>query len=66
MMDSLNYCNSKGICHRDLKPQNFLLVDKKEEATLKLIDFGLSQVYSRPGIGKICMSASVGTVTIVA
>ncbi len=62
MMNALKYCNAKGICHKDLKPENFLFASKEPDATLKLIDFGLSQVFSSPGIGKIRMSASVGTV----
>lgn len=65
MMSALKYCNSRGICHKDLKPENFLFASKNEDKTLKLIDFGLSQVFSIPGIGKIRMSASVGTVTFL-
>ena len=65
MIHALIYCNSKGICHKDLKPENFLFDSKTEETTLKLIDFGLSQIFEIPGIGKIRMSASVGTVRIV-
>ncbi len=33
---------------RDLKPENFLLADKAENAPLKATDFGLS-VFCRPG-----------------
>jgi len=29
-------------CCRDIKPENFLLTDKTQEAMLKLCDFGLS------------------------
>ncbi|KAJ0809184.1 putative protein kinase CAMK-CDPK family [Helianthus annuus] len=38
-----------GVMDRDLKPENFLLVDKKEDALLKTIDFGLS-VFFTPGM----------------
>lgn len=62
MMTALKYCNSKGICHKDLKPENFLFSAKGGDGTLKLIDFGLSQIFAVPGLGKIRMSASVGTV----
>jgi len=65
MMNSLKYCNTKGICHKDLKPENFLFSGKEITSALKLIDFGLSQVFARPGIAKIRMSASVGTVFLL-
>ena len=36
----------KKICHRDLKPQNFLFENESEDAQLKIIDFGLSNFFS--------------------
>ena len=33
--------NSKGICHRDLKPDN-ILVHSKDYNKIKIIDFGIS------------------------
>ncbi|XP_049931410.1 calcium-dependent protein kinase 10-like isoform X2 [Nymphaea colorata] len=41
-------CHSLGVMHRDLKPENFLFVDKREESSLKTIDFGLS-IFFKPG-----------------
>lgn len=42
-MESLAYCHSKGIMHRDVKPSNIIV----DPATLeiKLIDWGLSEFY---------------------
>eukprot|EP00441_Pelagodinium_beii_P031989 CAMPEP_0197630136 /NCGR_PEP_ID=MMETSP1338-20131121/7720_1 /TAXON_ID=43686 ORGANISM="Pelagodinium beii, Strain RCC1491" /NCGR_SAMPLE_ID=MMETSP1338 /ASSEMBLY_ACC=CAM_ASM_000754 /LENGTH=719 /DNA_ID=CAMNT_0043201293 /DNA_START=116 /DNA_END=2275 /DNA_ORIENTATION=+ len=36
---SLQHLHSKGICHRDIKPDNFMVC---QDATLKLSDFGLA------------------------
>jgi len=40
---ALDYCHSKGIIHRDVKPQN-LVIDRKGKR-LQLIDFGLADFY---------------------
>jgi casein kinase II subunit alpha len=37
---ALDFCHSKGIMHRDVKPQN-IIVNQKEKI-LKLIDWGLA------------------------
>ena len=38
------YLSFFGIIHRDIKPEHILLDDKYEEPTIKLIDFGLSDI----------------------
>ena len=47
LMSALNYCHSLGICHRDLKLENLLLIDDKEDSHIKVIDFGLSQLFNK-------------------
>jgi len=39
---ALKYLHEKGIMHRDIKPENILFINK-EDMTLKLGDFGLSE-----------------------
>lgn len=41
------FCHLQGVVHRDLKPENFLFINRDENATMKLIDFGLSD-FIRP------------------
>ena len=42
LINGIEYIHQSGICHRDLKPENLLLDFDK---TLKLVDFGLSNMY---------------------
>lgn len=37
--------HEKGICHRDIKPDNILVNINLEDCPLKLIDFGVSRRY---------------------
>ncbi|CAI7720204.1 calcium-dependent protein kinase 3, putative [Plasmodium vivax] len=42
----LNYLHIRNICHRDVKPENFLFFDKSPESLIKVIDFGLASYFS--------------------
>eukprot|EP00475_Leptophrys_vorax_P030938 TRINITY_DN4668_c0_g2_i1.p1 TRINITY_DN4668_c0_g2~~TRINITY_DN4668_c0_g2_i1.p1 ORF type:complete len:487 (-),score=78.41 TRINITY_DN4668_c0_g2_i1:262-1722(-) len=42
ILSVVDACHQKKIIHRDLKPENFLLANKREDAPLKVTDFGLS------------------------
>ncbi len=43
LLKALNFCHSRGIMHRDVKPQNIIVNPKKR--ILKLIDWGLAEFY---------------------
>lgn len=58
MISGLAYCHHHRICHRDVKPENYLLDSSKKDAPVKLIDFGLARVFC-PGVQ---MKSVVGTV----
>lgn len=45
ILNALNYMHSKGVIHRDIKPENILYSTKASNSPLKLIDFGISNIY---------------------
>jgi calcium-dependent protein kinase len=63
MLLALSYMHSHGIAHRDIKLENFVY-DKKDNAHLKLIDFGLSTTCDPSGQEKL--DQSCGTLSYVA
>lgn len=48
IVEGIEDCHSNGVMHRDLKPDNLVFDTAKKDATLKIIDFGLSTFY-KPG-----------------
>lgn len=62
VMSAIAYCHKEGICHRDLKPENLLLANKSDDSPIKVIDFGLSNIYKDLKTGQeIKMTTKVGT-----
>lgn len=54
MLSAVNSLHHRGICHRDIKPDNFIF--KKDSSQIKMIDFGLSKRFSKDS-----MKTMVGT-----
>ena len=41
---AIKYLHSYGIVHRDLKLENIMMTDGSEEASAKIVDFGLAKI----------------------
>lgn len=59
---AIKYCHDQGIVHRDLKPENILYDSNKEDAVLKLADFGLADLMRED----VALTAACGTPTYIA
>ena len=57
LLSAVAYLHSKNIAHRDLKPENMLFASLEDLLSLKIIDFGSSEIYDT----EHKMDAKVGT-----
>merc|ERR1711939_626372 len=53
VLSGIAYMHRNKIVHRDLKPENLLLENKKKDALIKIIDFGLSTHFEVKGAKKM-------------
>eukprot|EP00903_Cladosiphon_okamuranus_P008290 g7977.t1 len=61
LLQAVKYCHDRGIVHRDLKPENLLLVSEKDDALVKVADFGFAQKFM-PDIGLTTQCGTPGYV----
>jgi serine/threonine protein kinase len=62
LLKALRSIHRQGIAHRDIKPQNLLLVDSDDNAKIKIGDFGFAKRVHTPE----SLTTRVGTPTYVA
>ena len=42
LLETIKYCHTQGVCHRDIKLENIMIINCCGKIQFKLIDFGLS------------------------
>lgn len=57
LLEAVDYCHKLKVAHRDLKPDNLLLVEKDNDVKIKLSDFGLAAFVDQPN----CLRTLCGT-----
>ena len=59
LIEGIEFLHSKMIAHRDLKPENLLL--DKDCKTIKIVDFGLSNIYKDSSGSMILLKTACGS-----
>ncbi|CAB9502500.1 MAP kinase-activated protein kinase 2 (Fragment) [Seminavis robusta] len=61
LLETIQFCHSRGIAHCDIKPENILLQSQEDDTTIKVADFGLAKPFRYPNGRKVPMHAMQGT-----
>ena len=43
ILEGLDYLHCQGICHRDIKPDNLLIMKKDQKYKVKIVDFNVAK-----------------------
>lgn len=59
---ALHYIHTFGIIHRDIKPNNIVMISTDDDSDLKIVDFGLAKFLgpgelTDDGVGTLCYAA---------
>ena len=59
ILRALEHAHSRGVVHRDLKPDNIMLVERDGEDEVKILDFGLAVLLRPEGHPRITQAGSI-------
>jgi len=57
--DSLEEAHEKGILHRDLKPDNLFVVDRRGQEEIKVLDFGVAKLLGKPSSESVTIAGII-------
>eukprot|EP00915_Cephaloidophora_sp_WS-2016_P006502 GHVH01008782.1.p1 GENE.GHVH01008782.1~~GHVH01008782.1.p1 ORF type:complete len:546 (+),score=86.10 GHVH01008782.1:183-1820(+) len=49
LLSAVNYFHKRNVAHRDLKPANILFLNNEPDSLVKVIDFGLAEIFQYAG-----------------
>lgn len=61
LLSALNYIHKRKFVHRDMKPENVLFLDSSENSEIKIIDFGLSNIFKSEDQKELMESMTLNT-----
>lgn len=61
LLRAIKFCHDRHVVHRDLKPENLLLTSEKDDADIKIVDFGFAAIAEKNTI-----TEAVGTPSYIA
>lgn len=59
VLRALEHAHERAVVHRDLKPDNIMLVDREGEDEVKILDFGLAVLLSPEGDPRLTQAGAV-------
>ncbi|TDH68820.1 hypothetical protein CCR75_006668 [Bremia lactucae] len=62
LIGAIQYCHDQNVVHRDLKPENLLLLSAKNDASIKLADFGFAKTVTKDNSGLVTTCGTPGYV----
>lgn len=54
LFNAVKYLHEMDVAHRDVKPENLLLVSEADDAPIKLADFGFARPVGEKGLETQC------------
>jgi len=54
LLSTLSYLHSHNVAHRDLKPENLLLTSDRDDADIKIVDFGFAKHTRGNDLDSVC------------
>ncbi|MEO1087405.1 MAG: serine/threonine-protein kinase, partial [Acidobacteriota bacterium] len=66
ILDAVGFAHFQGVIHRDLKPDNIMMINIDGEETPKILDFGLAKIRDAGSSGQLNLTAAgmvIGTLS---